>query len=245
MLKKIMTLIILGTLFSINSTAAREITLGYVEFPPYEYCENGNPVGIQVGIVKELCKRAGISIKLQFMPFKRALEDTKRGRIDGLFNFYKIKERLPFFDYTNPVIENPLVFFVKKDSQLTYNSLEDLKGLKVGVMHGYTYGTGFDQSSLFTRESANHHASNFNKLVRGRINIYPCDKLVGIYVARKNNLMSNLKTLPVPLKVMDGHIGFTKGKHLDIISKINAELEIMKQNNEIKNIIDQYISQTQ
>ncbi len=53
--------------------------------------------------------------------------------------------------------------------------------------------------------------------------------------------MSELKTLPTPLKVMDGYIGFTKGKHQDTINRINKVIIEMHQNGEIAKIIDQYI----
>ncbi|MBU0970467.1 MAG: transporter substrate-binding domain-containing protein [Proteobacteria bacterium] len=241
-MKKIVFILISGVLFFIHIPAARGITLGYAEFPPYEYRENGTPAGIQVEIVKILCQRAGIPLELVYLPFKRAYMEAKNGSIDGLFNFYKTEERLAAFDYTDPLIENPLVFFVKKESQLTYTRLEDLKGLKVGVMQGYTYGREFDQSAMFTKEASTFHASAFHKLVRGRIHIYPCDKLVGIHVARQNELMIHLKILPVPLMVMEGYIGFTKGRHPAVIGKINAELKRMKQKNEIQILIDRYLN---
>ncbi len=144
-----------------------------------------------------------IPLELKFLPFKRAYNHAKSGKINGIFNFYKTKERLNFFDYTETIIKNPLVLFVRKDSTLSFHKLEDLKGREVGVMRGYTHGTDFDQSTLFNKIKADSHKSNFKKLVLGRITAYPCDRFVGIHVAMKNNLMSELKTLPEPLKVRD------------------------------------------
>ncbi|MCK5098519.1 MAG: transporter substrate-binding domain-containing protein, partial [Desulfobacteraceae bacterium] len=211
-IKTIVFILILTIPFFAVNVKSEIITLGYVDFPPYEYEKDGKPAGIQVAIVKTLFKRAGIPLKLRPLPFKRAYEKTEHGEIHGLFNFYKIKKRLPYFDYSEPVIENPLVFFVRKDSNIRFNTIKDLRGLKVGVMRGYTYGEGFDESPLFIRESTNSHLSNFKKLISGRIDVYCCDKLVGIHVARQNDLWSGIKILPFPLKIMDGHIGFTKGK---------------------------------
>ncbi len=149
------------------------------------------------------------------------------------------------FDYTEPIIENPLVFFVRKDADIQFEKLEDLKGLQIGAMLGYTYGTDFDKTTLFTIDTANSHAGNFRKLLYGRIDAYPCDKLVGIHVARKEHLMSEFRILAKPLKVMDGHIGFTKGKHHDVIAKINHEINIMKQNNNINEIINNYLERSE
>jgi len=229
-------------IFPFGQTAfARPLIIAYVDFPPYEYSENGRPAGILVTIVKQVFEQAAIPYKLQFLPFKRAYSEVKVGKIDGLFNFYKIPERKPYFDYSKPILQNPLVFFVRKETHIKYDTLADLKGLSVGAMLGYTYGSEFDKTTHFNIDRASSHQGNFSKLLFGRIDAYPCDKLVGIYVARKNNMMSEFVILPKPLKVMDGHIGFTKGKHSAAIEKINMEIVKMQENNTINTIINSFI----
>lgn len=145
-----------------------------------------------------------------------------------------------FFDYTEPIIRNPLTLFIRKNATLKFNTLEDLNGLKIGVMRGYSYGTVFDESQLFIREAADSHESNFYKLTHSRIDAYLCDKLTGIHVATKNNLMSELFILPKPVIIMDGYIGFKKGKHLKVIEKLNKIIIEMRQNGEIEKIVNQY-----
>lgn len=228
--------------FFIFSTGRSEtITLAYVDFPPYEYVENDQPRGILVEIVQKAFNSAGIAVEFHFLPFKRAYEQVKWGTTDGLFNFYKIPERLPYFDYSVPIIKNPLVFFVRKDSRLRFQTLDDLNRLKIGVMRGYTYGTEFDQSRLFTKEPTDSHLSNLLKIVRNRIDAYPCDKRVCIHVANQHDLMDELKILPKPLRVMEGHIGFTKGKHGNLIERINREILRMHLSKEIDAIIERHI----
>ncbi len=235
-----------GIFFVIFSTFsfAETLTLGYVSFPPYEYIENGKPAGILVTIVQEIFKKSGYDLVLKHFPFKRALKLTKEGKIDGLFNFYKNADRLKYFDYSEPVIKNPLVFFVRKDSVMVYTDLNDLKNKKISVMRGYTYGAEFDKSNLFKKDESNKHESSFRKVGKGRSDAYPCDKLVGISVARKDGLMSELKILPNPLKVMDGHIGFTKGKHTNVIKRINSTIIEMQKSGTIEKIIDDYVGTT-
>lgn len=221
---------------------AQTATLAYVDFPPYEYIKDNRPAGVLVQIVQTIFQRANIPVELVFYPFRRAFEETKEGKITGLFNFYKTEERLKDFDYSDPILSNPLVLFVPKESALQFNgSLNDLKGKTIGAMLGYTYGTAFDNATTFSIDQATSHEINFNKLVSNRIDAYPCDKLVGLYVLDKEHLISKVKFLPIPLKVMEGHIGFTKNKHADILRKINKVIEDMKQNKEIEKIVDQYM----
>lgn len=222
--------------------AAKPVTLAYVDFPPYEYQIDGKPAGVLVEIVQDVFKRAGVELELVFYPFKRALAEVKAGRIDGLFNFYKNKERLQHFDYSDPVITNPLVLFVKNDSDLTFSGkLDDLKGKRIAAMLGYTYGVGFDDAKQFTIDRAASHEVNFKKVAKGRADAYPCDLLVGYHVLKKEELRQDIKALPTPMKVMLGHIGFTKGKHGDVIAKINKVIAQMKAKQEIAKRLDLYM----
>lgn len=241
MIKKSRFIFIICCIMLSSNLYAKEIVLGYVEFPPYEFNKSGKPAGILVEIVQNLFKQSNVPLKLKFYPFKRALEQTKKGDLDGLFNFYKTKERERHFDYTKPVIKNPLVFFAKKGSIVEYKNVKSLKGLKVGVMRGYTYGKKFDQSKIFKKHQSNSHQNSFKMLEKGRIDLYPCDKFVGIHIAKKMKILNKFKILPVPLKVMNGHIGFTKNKHKDVIKKINKSLKMMQKNGEIDKIINQYL----
>lgn len=142
---------------------AKPIELVYVSFPPYEENIDGKPAGILIQIVEQVFKKADIPFNLTFLPFKRGYELVKKGDYDGLFNFYQIDARLPHFDFSAPIIKNPLVFFVHKDSAMTYESLEDLNQKKIGVVIGYTYGKEFDDAKNFIKDAAGEHQYHFRK----------------------------------------------------------------------------------
>ena len=241
MLKKIILCSLCAGFFLGTTVYAEKVTLAYFDFPPYEFQENDAPRGVLINIVEEIFRTADIQLKLEYLPFKRGYYNVQKGKVDGIFNFYKNAERLKIFDYCEPIIKNPLHFFTRKDFIVDFKSLEDLNGLKVGSLRGYTYGEAFDKSDIFKKDVADSHLSNFKKLAYGRIDLYPCDKLVGIYLAKKNNLMSELKILPTPLKVMDGYIGFTKGKHQKTIDRINAIIIEMRESGKLQELVNNYL----
>jgi polar amino acid transport system substrate-binding protein len=246
-MKSFLVLKISLTLFFllVASADAREIHLGYIEFPPYEYNDNGEASGMLVEIVKKLFVKINVDLKLSYLSFNRAFEETKSGNIDGVFNLYKTPGRLAFFDYTEPFHSHLLVFFVKKESGITFNRLSDLEGLNIGVMHGYSYGNDFDENRLLNKIVSHTHDTNFKRLVDGHLDVYPADKFAGAYIAEQNNLMIFLKTLPKPLCVMKGHVGFTKGKFQDIIEKLNSAIHQMKKHGEIQKIMGKYNDEIQ
>jgi len=242
-MKNVMCLgLILVTLLWTNAIYADAITLVYHKFPPYEFQEDKKPAGIMVDIVQTIFERVNVPMKLKFLPFKRALKETKEGKNDGLFILYKTPERMEYFDYTEPVIHSPLVFFVRKDSNIKFQKLSDLKGLKIGIFRGYTYGAEFDNYPDYTLHPANSHESNMKKLILGRNDAYICDKTVGIISALKAEAMQELKILPNPYKVMTLYMVFTKGKHQNVIDKINPIIKSMNASGEIDKLIDKFIA---
>ncbi|OEU65332.1 MAG: hypothetical protein BA863_09610 [Desulfovibrio sp. S3730MH75] len=221
---------------------ASAIRLAYVEFPPYEGYVDGEPKGILIDIVTMAFEQAGIPLELR--PFARAVIEVESGSLDGLFNFYKTEKRLLHFDYSAPIIKNPLVLWVCKESSFRkFESLDDLKDLKVGLMRGYTYGMAFNHHEHIAREFADSHKSNFSKLLFKRIDTYACDYSVGIYTAQKMGILNQLRTLPTPLIMMEGHIGFTKGKHQDVIRKINIQIKKLQESGTINDIIDKHLGE--
>jgi len=224
---------LIATLLLISLNAFSMI-LAYVDFPPYSWQENGRAKGVQVQIVGSIFKNAHIELELIYLPFKRAYQDVKEGKIDGLFNFYQTPERVQWFDYSASFIKNPLVIFKKTNRQIDINNLQ---GLKVGVMRGYTYGNDFDNASTFTRYIVDSHESAFLLLKKNRIDVYPCDYRVGNWHIEKLTLQKEIDSISQPLKIMNGHIGFTKGVHQKNIQKINTAIKNMIKSGEIETII--------
>ncbi len=241
-MKTTIILLCLVFLFTAGSHAEeRTIILAYGDFPPYEFRSEGGAKGVLVDMVKDIFNEAGIPLELQFIPFKRAFEDTKRGEIDGIFSFFKTPERLAYFDYSSPLIKNELVLFVRKDSKMQYTGINSLKGKRIAVMLGFSYGPEFDAATGVLRDISTSHQGSLQKVNRGRVDAYICDKVVGLYTAQKYNLLDELKYIQKPVATMNGHIGFTKEKLADVISRVNAVISRMRQAGEINKRINEYI----
>ncbi len=62
-----------------------ELKLVTLEFPPYEYSENGEIKGSAVEVVKEAFKRMGQPIKINAYPWARAIKMVEGGEADAIF----------------------------------------------------------------------------------------------------------------------------------------------------------------
>lgn len=249
-MKKIMFIVLIIAFFIANPfSGAANPTMSFatVDFAPYSFQNQNNEIkGIEVDIIKRMCEIAGISYTIVFYPFPRALASVQNSEIDALFNFYKNDERLKIFTYSDPILENPLVLFVKKGSSVKFTGkMDDLKGLLVGVMRGYTYSKEFDDakaSNVFRVEEADTHEQNFKKLVTGKIDVYPVEKNVGLWTAKGLGLTNEFTILEIPLKIQQGFFGMAKNNpKTNLITLLNGALAKIRSNGEYQQIFDNYL----
>jgi signal transduction histidine kinase len=108
------------------------------DFLPIEFIdESGNYVGIAADYVDLIKKKLGIHFKIiKFKNWEEVLEKTKKQESDMWGAATPTPQRLEYMSFTKPFIELPAVIIVRKQVNLSL-TLNDLKGMKVGVISGY------------------------------------------------------------------------------------------------------------
>lgn len=105
-------------------------------FPPMGFRdENGEIVGFDIDMAREVCNRMGVEMVLQPINWTAKEMEIQSGTVDVLWNAYTItderKEKVLFSD---PYMGNTQVIVVLKDSEI--QKLSDLAGKKVAVQDG-------------------------------------------------------------------------------------------------------------
>jgi polar amino acid transport system substrate-binding protein len=116
-----------------TTSAKKTFTVGFdASFPPYGYKDdNGNYVGFDIDLAKEVCKRNGWTIKLQPIDWDSKDMELNSGTIDCIWNGFTINGREDDYTWSDPYVDNTQVVVVKKDSGIT--KLSDLSGKIVAV----------------------------------------------------------------------------------------------------------------
>ena len=87
--------------------------------------------------VREICRRIGITPVFVERPFARALFEAQTGEIDCIVSVFKFAEREKYLYFPSiKSFSDEMVVFVYEASGLKPQSLEDLKGHRVGAMRG-------------------------------------------------------------------------------------------------------------
>lgn len=109
------------------------------EFPPFTYAKNGEIVGFDIDIIKEVAKRLGKKIVFKDMPFDSLIFEAIGGHIQAIAaGMTCTPEREKKLLFTTQYISgDPLVIITLKNKPKV-NSIDDLSGKDVVVNEGFT-----------------------------------------------------------------------------------------------------------
>jgi len=182
-MKAIRSLAVLFLVYSFTPCGNAEeiVRLTNGEWSPY-MSKNLKHYGVFSHIVTEAFGLEGIKVNYRFFPWKRGYEIAKKGKFDGSIGWAPTRKREEDFYFTNPVTHNKKVFFHLKNTPFKWNTIENLKGLKIGGTLGYTYGEEFDRAAKEGRIQVQYvpkETQNLKKLLKGRIDIFPVEIEIG------------------------------------------------------------------
>ncbi|MBU6235773.1 MAG: transporter substrate-binding domain-containing protein [Alphaproteobacteria bacterium] len=100
------------------------------------------------GVFIEIAQRAfeplGISIDYKIVPWTRAVEETREGNFTAITGASRADA--PDFIYPDiPQGKSIMTFFAPVESSWTYNGIDSLKGISLGVIESYAYGDSIDK----------------------------------------------------------------------------------------------------
>ena len=224
----------------IYSAAGNSVKLAATEYPPY-YGQQLPNQGVITEIIREAFSRVGYAVKIQFLPWKRALEATRRGEFDALYTAWYREERKRWFAFSDPLpIANQIGFFKRVDRNISYRTIVDLRPFKIGIVRGYSNPLAFDRAGLNT-EAVTEDRLNLKKLAAGRLDLVLIDKVIGQHIIRTDlpESVQTLEWLDPPLKIDDQYLIFSKS--VDDYSKkrtdFNRGLHQIKVSGAVESII--------
>lgn len=101
-------------------------------FPPYEYYDGQDIIGIDADIAKAIADKMGLELKIEDMEFDSIITAVSTGKADlGLAGMTVTPDRQKNVDFSDSYATGIQSVIVKEDSTIT--KIDDLKGKKIGV----------------------------------------------------------------------------------------------------------------
>ena len=246
-LVKPVCVILLLSLFPTAALAEGTIRITNGEWSPY-LSEKLKYYGVASRIVTEAFSLEGIKAEYGFFPWKRALLLAQKGKWDGSVVWSYTEDRAKDFYYSDPVVKCKWVFFYLKTTSFDWKVIDDLRGFRIGGTLGYKYNPDFEAAEEAGRIKVYRvpkDEQNFEKLIKGRIDIFLQDIDVGYEML--NNLFPEEKVRlfthhPKPIKDTGFHLLLSKQveKNKEMLTLFDRGLKRLKESGKI----EQYLKES-
>lgn len=222
--------------------SAADVTLVYEDYPPYEFTKDGALVGIDVDIIREAAKRAGVNPVFNEVPWKRAMEEVRTGKVDAIFSLFKTDERMEFLHFPSLSLSSEKnVAVVAKGSGKSVKSLDDLKGMTVGVVVDYAYGGEFDSMEL-TRDESSDNVQMLKKLAKGRTDVAVINQRLLSHLVKGGEVEDAFEPTGLVLAEEGMYVGFSKqsAQGAALAEAFSKALESMKADGFLDSVYAKY-----
>lgn len=216
--------------------AGKLIVSTNAEFPPYEYYDANEIVGIDIAIAQAIADKLGLELEVKDGAFDTIIAEVVSGKADiGIAGMTVTDERKQNVDFSDSYATGTQVIIVKEDSGI--KSAADLEGKSIGVQLGTTgdiMATDIKDSKV---EQYNKGMDAVQALSQGKIDAVIIDSEPAKFYEKE---VSGLKILDEAFAVEDYAIALKKG-NTALQSKINEALKELKAEGKIDEIIGKYI----
>lgn len=220
-----------------QEAAGKLVMVTNAEFPPYEYYDNNEIVGIDVDITRAIADKMGVELDVRDMAFDSLIPAVQSGKADFTAAGMTVNEdRLKNVDFTDTYAEAAQVIIVKEGSEI--KTPDDLMGKKVGVQTGTT-------GDIYADDIEEANVQRFNKgldavmaLSQGKIDAVIIDREPSKVFVKEN---AGLTILDEAFTEEEYAIAIKKG-NAELLDKMNSAIKELKESGELKKIVDKYIT---
>jgi polar amino acid transport system substrate-binding protein len=245
---KRLSLLIAGmmTVFWLNAAAAQTLNVGSAEWRPWQIVENGHLIGITPDLLQEIARRAGLEMKLRWLPHKRVMIAFENGTIDmepTVNPVWRETCRVKSV-YTQPFYFTGDIVLVRKENGIKGTDVTAFHGMTLGCGLGYYYPEGFQKAfdaGDILREDNPVPETNLKKLALKRLDGIIVDKIQARYIIRKVGLNPDRFSTAYAFKPSQLCMRLHPSRE-DLLPILNAVLVQMQTDGTIDRIVDSYLN---
>ena len=206
------------------------------EFPPYEYYEGKDIVGIDVEIAEAIAEELGMELEIEDMAFDSIVVAVSNGKADfGAAGMTVDPDRAEQVNFTDTYAHASQVIIVKEGSEIA--SPDDLEGKKIGVQLGTTGDIYAEDIEGATVEKYNKGFEAVQALTQNKIDAVIIDREPAKAFVKETE---GLKILDESFTEEDYAIIVAKDND-ELLKQINEALANLKESGKLDEIVAKYI----
>lgn len=206
-------------------------------FPPYEYYEGDEIIGIDAEIADAVAKKLGLELKIEDMEFDSIILAVQQGKVDmGLAGMTVTEDRLQSVNFSDSYATGIQSVIVTEDSDIT--DIDGLAGRKVGVQL-MTTGDFLAQEEIGEEfvEEYNKGADAVMALTQGKVDAVIIDNQPALSYIKSTE---GLKILDTEFAVEDYAAAISKDNE-GLLAAVNDALAQLQADGTLQSIVDKYI----
>ena len=208
------------------------------EFPPYEYKDGGNYMGIDVECAKLIGEKLGKEVEILDIAFDSLIPTVMSGKADfAMAGMTVTEDRKENVDFSHTYQNAVQTIVVPYDSSI--KSVDDMYGKKIGVQTGTT--GDIYCSDDFGEDAMQRYSKiidGFQAMKSGKIDAIVVDDQVAKSIVEQDS--GSFKILDTAYAEEEYAIAVKKG-NTELLDKINTAIDEIKSSGELKSIVDKYI----
>ena len=205
-----------------------ELRLVSTAWPPFTNSA-GQP-RFALDLVESAFERIGVSATTVIVEASAFTTSLLTGQFDGSAAAWRDAEREKVLLYSDAYLENRLILVGRRGSDVSATSLAALKGKKIAIVQGYSYGDGVDASGPTFVRSRREEAS-LDLLLTNAVDYTLMDEIVVEYLAANHaaEVQKRLQFGSTPLLVRSLHLAVrrTVPAAASIVDRFNTQLKAM------------------
>ena len=198
-------------------------------FAPYEYYDDGEIVGVDIDIAREIAKEMGKELVVKDVAFDSIINEVKTGKADfGAAGISYTDERAKQVDFSINYSTSNQVVIVKNNSDI--NDINNIDGKRIAVQLGSvadTYVTSNYKNSEIVREKK--YLAAIQDLKDGKVDLVVMDELPAREMVKNND---DIKILSGNL-ASDSYGMIVKKGNKKLLNAINKVLNRLKEDGSI------------
>ncbi len=211
----ILTLVFSATLMPpLSVRAENPVAIAMDEnYPPYMFQQAGEPAGFYYDLLRSIFDQMLVQVRFEMRPWTGAVALIDEAEA-GLAGLYRNEERVRKYDFSNAIIEEQLLVYVRDGEAFRFDTIEDLKDRTIATIAGWSYGQAFDTArrrGVFATVETGSAAESLRKVLAGEVDAAVIESLSARIALEANpDLQSLIDALPTPVATNKTYLAFNK-----------------------------------
>lgn len=229
-----------------STTDAYPYTFKFIteNYKPLNYIENSVVEGLAPDFLKEICKRMNIPFIVDLLPWNEAYALTQNTPNAVLFSTVLNSARKDLFKWAGPIASLDWILYSLPSFMNTINSLDDAKrsGIKIGVVKDYSIEQYLKQVGFTNFIYCTDNVNAFDKLTKGEIDLYPCDKITAQAALKSLNKSIYSVTAKYTIRTDLLYYAFNKQVPDEVVADFQQTIDILKREGKLRTLTQEYLN---